>query len=201
MADAFDGIIDRFVLSAAGFGRALQAVRSEQWGWPTPCSQWNVRQLVNHVTRGNLNYVSLLNGGTGTEFLRLRNAGALGTDPIGAYSRSVRVCADAFSRPDALKRVLDYPLGQIAGDQALAVRTTDSAIHTWDLAHAIGADDRLDAGLVDWIDHHLDEIYAGLAESPTATDTTHRFFAAVQGTFPSGSSRQDRLLHRMGRNP
>lgn len=89
----------------------------------------------------------------------------------------------------------------MTGRQALAVRTTDTTIHTWDLARAVAVDDRLDAGLVAWIDDSLDEIFAGLAEAPTATDTTHRFFAAPNGTLADDASCQNRLLHRMGRRP
>ncbi len=81
------------------------------------------------------------------------------------------------------------------------MRTTDSTIHTWDLARAVGVDDTLESGLVTWIDTHLDEIYAGLAETPTAADTTHRFFAAPESEPAGDTSRQDRLLRRMGRNP
>lgn len=201
MDSAFDGIIDRFVLSATGFERRLRAVRSDQWAWPTPCPEWDVRRLVNHVVRGNLNYVRLLRGGTGADFLRLRDVDALGADPVGAHNRSVRECARAFATPGALRRVLDYPLGQVDGHQALAVRTTDTTIHTWDLARAIDDDDALDPDLVGWIDDHLDAIYAGLPETPIARESTHRFFAAPAGTPAPGTGRQDRLLHRMGRSP
>ncbi|MYW05464.1 TIGR03086 family metal-binding protein [Streptomyces sp. SID3343] len=201
MVKSTEGLIERFVLAGAEFEQRLQMVRPEQWTWPTPCSEWDVRRLVNHMTRGNFGYVGLLRGGSGAEFLRLRDVDALGTDPVGAYTRSVRECADAFGRPGALEGVLDYPLGRVSGRQALAVRTTDSVIHTWDLARAIGAGDVLNAGLVAWIESHLDEIYAGLAESPTAVDTTHRFFAAPApgGELARDASRQDRLLRRMGR--
>lgn len=201
MVNSFDGIIERFLLAGTEFERRLRAVRSEQWDWPTPCTEWTVRLLVNHVTRGNLNYVRLLQGGTSAEFLRLRDVDALGTDPVGAYTRSVRECAGAFSRPGALQQVLDYPLGRVSGRQALAVRTTDSIVHTWDLAQALGVDDNLDTSLVIWIDDHLDAIYAGLAETPTAVETTHRFFAAPEGVAAAGASRQERVLRRMGRDP
>jgi uncharacterized protein (TIGR03086 family) len=116
-------------------------------------------------------------------------------------ARHARRCAAAFATPVALERILDHPLGQVPGRQALAVRTTDSTVHTWDLARAIGVDDTLDAGLVEWIDDHLDEIYAGLAETPISTDSTHRFFAAPPGESVPAASTQDRLLHRMGRKP
>jgi uncharacterized protein (TIGR03086 family) len=200
MATPLDRLIERFVLSSAGFEQRLRAVRSDQWALPTPCAEWDVRQLANHMTRGNLNYVGLLGGGSAAQFLRLRDLDALDADPVGAYTRSVRECAGAFAGPGALQRILDYPLGRVTGRQALAVRITDSTIHTWDLARAIGVDDDLDTGLVGWIDDHLEEIYAGLAETPTAADTTHRFFAAPGDPPAGGGPRQDRLLHRMGRS-
>jgi uncharacterized protein (TIGR03086 family) len=178
MIASFSQVIDRFVLSSCGFGRRLRGVRPGQWGWQTPCTEWTVRELVNHMTRGNLSYVLLLQGGTAAEFLRQRDADALGADPVGAYTRSVQACAGAFAAPGALDRVLDYPLGKITARQALAVRTADSTIHTWDLACAIGGDEHLDTSPVAWISDHLQEIYAGLAESPVTPDTTHRFFAA-----------------------
>ncbi|MFF0384473.1 TIGR03086 family metal-binding protein [Streptomyces sp. NPDC004286] len=165
----------------------------------TPCAEWDVQRLVNHMTRGNLNYVALLDGGSAAEFLRLRDTDALHGDPVGAYVRSERECAAAFRRPGALAQILDHPLGPMSGEQALAVRTTDATIHAWDLARAIKAPEELDPGLVAWIEDHLADIYADLAESPVSADTTHRFFAAPVATSPAGESRQARLLRLMGR--
>ncbi|MDJ1134821.1 TIGR03086 family metal-binding protein [Streptomyces iconiensis] len=201
MNDAFEGLVDRYLVAGTGFEKKLRAVRPEQWCWPTPCTEWNVRQLVNHMVRGNLNYTLLLRGGSAADFLRLRDADALGTDPVGAYTRSVQECAGAFGEPGALERTLDYPLGQVCGRQALAVRITDSTVHTWDLACALGVDDTLDGDLVAWIDENLAEIYAGLAESPVSDGTTHRFFAAPEGRPVRDASQQAGLLHRMGRTP
>jgi uncharacterized protein (TIGR03086 family) len=196
-----DGIVERFVLASTGFERVLRLVGPDQWANPTPCGEWDVRALVNHVTRGNANYVRLLEGGTAADFLRLRNVDALGADPVSAFARSARACAAAFSGPGALERALDYPLGRAAGKQLLAVRTTDTVIHTWDLARATNTGETLDGTLVAWITEHLAEIYFGLAETPTAADTTHRFFAAAVETPGEAATVQDRLLHRMGRNP
>jgi uncharacterized protein (TIGR03086 family) len=200
MIDSFDRIIDRFVRSSQGFEETLRAVQPRQWTWPTPCTEWDVRQLVNHVVRGNLNYRRLAEGATRAEFLELRDVDALGTHPLDAYVQSVRDCSTAFGSPGVLQRVLDYPLGRVTGQQALAVRTTDNVIHTWDLARAVGADETLDPELAAWIDDNLHEIYAGLVETPTAATTTHRFFAAAPDAPAHEPSLQDRLLHRMGRN-
>lgn len=199
MNDAFEDIRDRFLTASEGFARRLRAVRAEQWCRPTPCAEWNVRALVNHMARGNLNYALLARGGTGAQFVRLRDVDALGEDPVGAYAASVRDCAAAFAAPGVLDRSFDYPFGTVPGRQALAVRTTDTVVHTWDLARAVGADAQLDGAQVRWIGEHLAEVYAGL--------DVGRFFAAEpekpadsSADSPAGKS-QDTLLRRFGRTP
>lgn len=186
-------LLDRFLLASTGFEHRLRAIPPGGWVAPTPCSAWDVRALVNHMTRGNLNYVGLLRGATRDEFLALRDTDALGDDPLTAFTESVRACADAFAEEGALDRVVDYPLGKLTGRRALAVRATDSTVHTWDLARALGADDTLDPGLVAWIDESHDEIFAGL-------ELNSRVFADPPPGAP-GASRQDRMLRRFGRDP
>lgn len=192
-------LVRHFVAASEGFGRALRLVDS--WTAPTPCGDWDVRALANHVTQGNLNYVRLLDGASAAEFLLWRDADALGNHPVAAFDASVRACASAYSSTNALERVVDHPSGQLTGAQALSVRTTDTVIHTWDMARAVGADETLDPALVTWIEENLQEIYAGMAETPVASRTTHRFFAAPMGSLPTDASAQDRLLHLFGRQP
>ncbi|MFI1919820.1 TIGR03086 family metal-binding protein [Nocardia sp. NPDC020380] len=160
-----------------------------------------MRQLVNHMVRGNFNYLLLLAGGSRDEFLRLRDVDAMGDDPTLAYTESVQGCRVAFGAPGVLHQDFDYPMGQVLGQQALAVRTTDTVIHTWDLARALGVDEELDTDLIAWIDDNLYEIYDGLDEMPTSVDTTHRFFAPPSNVNTAAGTRQDRLLRQMGRNP
>jgi uncharacterized protein (TIGR03086 family) len=186
-------LFDRYLLASKGFEHRLRAVPPGGWEAPTPCTEWDVRALVNHMTRGNLNYVGLLHGATREEFLAARDTDALGDDPLTAFTGSVRACAEAFAEEGALDRVVDYPLGKLTGRRALAVRTADSTVHTWDLARALGADETLDPGLVAWIDEDHDDIFAGLALNP-------RVFAAPPPGAPR-TTRQDRLLTRFGRDP
>jgi len=192
MADTFTGLLDRFLFATKGFEHHLRAVPPDGWSAPTPCTEWDVRHLANHMTRGNLNYVGLVRGATREEFLAQRDADALGDDPVTAFTTSVTACAAAFAESGALDRVVDYPLGKLSGRQALALRTADSVVHTWDLARALGADDTLDADLVAWVDDGYDDIFAGLA--------VDRFFADPPAGAPT-TARQDRLLTRFGREP
>jgi hypothetical protein len=75
------------------------------------------------------------------------------------------------------------PLGKVAGRQALAVRTADSVIHTWDLARALSVSDALDPALVSWIRAEQQSIYAGLDVASFLV------------------SEQDRLLRTFGSTP
>jgi uncharacterized protein (TIGR03086 family) len=200
MVDLGVGLVDRYVTASDGFTRALRSVAPGQWSARTPCVEWDIRALVNHVAQGNLNYVRLLDGATAAQFLQMRDVDALGSDPVGAYEASVRDCAHAYSRDGALEQVVDHPLGQLPGRQALAVRTTDTVIHTWDLARAAGTDDTLAPDLLRWIDANIREIYAGMAETPVSEQTTHRFYAAPGGDLAPDSPLQARLLNLFGRS-
>ena len=46
------------------FADGVNEVKDDQWGDPTPCSDWTVRDLANHVTSENLWTVPLLEGAT-----------------------------------------------------------------------------------------------------------------------------------------
>jgi hypothetical protein len=44
-----EGIIDALAIARTEFERRLTAITDYDWGRPTPCTEWNVRQLVNHI--------------------------------------------------------------------------------------------------------------------------------------------------------
>lgn len=178
--------------AADSFDELVARVANDDWTRATPCVEWDVRALVNHVTRGNHNYVLLLQGGGRDEFLRRRELDALGTDPAAAHQRSVALLTTAFQAPGAASRTVDHPLGAMPGSKALGVRAIDTVLHTWDLARAIGADERADDGLVRWVEEHWNEVYADVLD-PT-------FYAApLPAPENDDATGLVRLLHRTGR--
>ncbi len=77
-------------------------------------------------------------------------SGALGGDPVTAWERSAQEAHAAFAAPGALDAVVHHPLaGEIPGERLALFRWSDLLIHSWDLARAIGADERLDPDLVE----------------------------------------------------
>src|SRR4051812_10965633 len=59
--DDVDGLarFDRAVVAA---GAVFDGVKVEQWGDPTPCTEWTVRDLMNHVVGGTRQFISLMTG-------------------------------------------------------------------------------------------------------------------------------------------
>jgi uncharacterized protein (TIGR03086 family) len=193
--------VDRLLTAQAEFAGRLALVRAGDWHRPTPCAAWDVRALTNHVVLGELGYLLLLAGGSGAEFLAMQTTDALGEDPVGAYAAASTGCRAAFAEPGAAALVVDYPLGAVRGAQLLDLRATETLVHAWDLARAIGVDETLDPELVAWAYANLAHTYLGIAESPVEDDTDHVFFAEPRGPLPAAPSIQDRLIHLTGRVP
>jgi uncharacterized protein (TIGR03086 family) len=139
------GALDR---STAGFAELLRSVGDDQWQLDTPNPGWSVRDLVNHVVGGNRRYVVLLCGAPTTEVEALRDLEHLGDSPVGAFTESAAEMTEAFHRPGALEMTVHHRLGDRSGDELLIMRVIEHAIHGWDLARAIGADDDLDPEVV-----------------------------------------------------
>jgi uncharacterized protein (TIGR03086 family) len=118
-------------------GELVEAVRDSQWAAPTPCSEWNVRELVNHVVGGNQLYAGILSGRTTLEDARRSPAvDLLGDAPLTAYRDSADAVVEAFSQPGALERTVTVVFGTVPGLVALHLRLTDVLVHGWDLARA-----------------------------------------------------------------
>ena len=81
--------------AAAGTRRYIAGLRADQWDNATPCDDWNVRQVVNHIVGTARNAKNLLEG---EEYLVSAGVDLLGDDPLGAFDRAVEV----RSRPFAL---------------------------------------------------------------------------------------------------
>jgi uncharacterized protein (TIGR03086 family) len=112
----------------------VTGVRSKQWSAPTPCTDWNVHQLVNHLVAVNLTIASLLSG----QALPERGLDHLGDDPAGAYRASGATLRAAFDQPGIFERSFRGSLGTATGEEFLQIRLYDLLAHGWDLAHATG---------------------------------------------------------------
>lgn len=133
--------------AAERFGDLVQAVKEDQWADPTPCADWNVRALVNHVVAENL-WTPMLFGGSTVEEIGDRFDGdVLGTDPKAAWESSITAALKAVQSQGAMDRTVHLSFGDVPGREYAAQLFADYLVHSFDLARAIGGDERLDPEL------------------------------------------------------
>jgi len=137
-------ITESYQRAADGFARRLAAVSDEQWGSPTPCSDWSVRNLVAHVLDEQLWVPPLVGGETIAEVGDRFAGDQIGSDAIGSWTRAQAGVLAALAPDGAIERRVQLSFGETSAAEYLTQVTVDTVVHTWDLARAVGADDSLD---------------------------------------------------------
>ena len=130
-------------------GRIVAGIDAQQLGAATPCGDFDVRALLNHVVAGNLWVDPLVAGKTIEEVGDRYDGDVVGDDLAGSYDASARAAAEAFERPGAMAAPVAVSYGPVPGEVYAGHRFVDVLIHGWDLAVATGQDRSLDPQLVD----------------------------------------------------
>ena len=178
--------------AVARFGALVHAIGEDQWGLPTPCTEWTVRDLVNHVTAEDLWTVPLMDGRTIADVGSGFDGDVLGADPVAAWDAAAAAARAAVDRDGALDRTVHLSFGDTPATEYVDQLFADHLVHAWDLAQAIGADDTLDRDLVD-----------ACAVWFTGVEAAYRAAGAVadRPAVPPDADAQARLLARFGRSP
>ena len=127
------------------------AVGPEQWSGETPCSDWDVRALVNHVVGEDLWTEPLMRGATIAEVGDRFDGDLLGDDPREAALGAAQQAAVAVAETLPSQGIVHLSYGEEKMDEYVAQLTADHLVHGWDLAAATGGDTDLDPELVDFV--------------------------------------------------
>jgi nitrilase len=130
------------------FGDLVQQVGPDQWDNPTPCDDWSVRELVNHVAGENCWTAPLFAGQTVADVGDRFDGDVLGADPPAAWKTGAAEAIAAVHQPGAMDRTVHLSFGDFPGREYAMQLFADMLIHGWDLARGIDADERLDPELV-----------------------------------------------------
>lgn len=125
--DDLKAVAERLSVLVAG-------TRPEQLSAPTPCSEWDVRALLNHVVRGTLTYTATALGEAEPD----RSADYLGDDPAAAFRLAYSGFLDTMSKPGALEVTYQNRRGPVSGERLVQTRSLEYLVHGWDLAQATG---------------------------------------------------------------
>jgi uncharacterized protein (TIGR03086 family) len=121
------------------FAGVLAHVGPDQLGAPTPCTEWTIGDLIEHIIVGN------------------EHVGLWASNPVEPPARSGDIAAahraaaaaaqQIFAAPDGMTRAFNLPIGQFPGQLFIGIRTADVLTHTWDLAAATGQSTDIDPEL------------------------------------------------------
>ena len=141
-APAMTEVQDRYQLVSKGFDAAVRAVPPDKWEAQSPCEEWRARDVVAHVVEGHRGVIASVRGGESEPL-------GADEDPRQAWEKASRAMDEIAGDAGALATEIDGPVGRMpAGEVIGQFVTMDLLVHTWDLARAVGADERLDEDTV-----------------------------------------------------
>jgi uncharacterized protein (TIGR03086 family) len=133
--------------AVASTGKIVAAVRPNQLGDATPCTEWDVRTLLNHVIA------------VAGAFSQVGEAPITPPDPrvatfegdgyAAAYDLATTALLDAWRTPGVLDTTVALPIGEVPGTVAAGINFVDVLVHGWDLARATAQDAELPSHLAE----------------------------------------------------
>lgn len=183
---SLDTSLDLLTSSVAG-------LRPEDLTRPTPCSDWNVMQVVQHAAGDQLGYASTLTGGPGPTYNPFAPSGDTGVDAPALVAEAVAASSAAWAGVPADSAPIEtpLPLGPLDAELASHACALDAAVHAWDIAVATGRPSPL-----------TDDLSATLLASAQSFVEPLRAFAYAPALAAEpGDSPTDALLRYLGRDP
>ncbi|MEV5505338.1 TIGR03086 family metal-binding protein [Streptomyces orinoci] len=174
------------------FTERVRAIRPDQWRRGTPCSEWTVRDLVNHLTVEQLWVPPLLDGASIEEIGDSLSGDRLGKRPAAAWAEAAEAAHAAFAARGALGRTVELSYGPTGAEAYCSQMTADAIVHSWDLSRAIGAEERPSKALTEFAVREFGPYAGDLSESGV--------FGEPVPAPPDADAWED-LLARLGRRP
>lgn len=193
MADNESLSLDSLDRASVVANRIVSAITDEQFSWPTPCSEWNVRSVLNHILLGDLILIAVIKQLPPPD----RSVDYLGDDPRAAIRHGLADFRALIREPGMLERQFTASRGQLArgeltGTYLLEHRVADLTAHLWDLARATGQPTDFDPQLNKVVLAH----YVGRLEG---ADRTNMPVGEAQQV-PENATAADRLAAYLGRH-
>ena len=190
MATTGTPITDLLLDSLADFGARVRAVPADRWEAPTPCREWSVRDLVNHLVGEHLWAAHLLRGESLDEVGDRYDGDLVGEDPVAAWSAAEASSSTAWKGLVSLDQPVTVSAGQTSAQAYAEEMLLDLVVHGWDLARGAGQDEAMKPAA---LAHVLDFVSANVDN----WKDTGMFAPPVQ---TASADPQDRLLALLGRN-
>ena len=178
--------------SVAELQRLVDNTKPEQLDQPTLCTEWQVRDLLNHLVGGATMFaISAEEGDVADDVVgRLMGTDQLGDDYKGAVVSAGDRALAAFDQPGALEKMVKLPFGTMPAGVALNIAVFDVTTHCCDLARA--TDQQID-------DEALAETALAVGQQMIGPEMRESGMFGAEQPAPEGGSAADRLLAFAGR--
>jgi len=147
----------------------------------TPCTEWDVRTLMNHMLDTQQYFVGAAQG-RDVSPPSPQPPQVLGDDPVADFRNARAETLDVFGAEGVIEKT----------GPALGIAFSDQLLHGWDLAKATGQDTTMPAGLPE----AAYEVIFG-----RFTDDQRKGLFGPEVEVPESASAQEKLLAYSGRDP
>lgn len=157
---------------------------------PTPCTDWNVRELLNHT----IGVMFGIAGGVTGRSANVDDAPdfTAGGGTAAAFEQAVQASLAAWGGDGVFDDTVNFGAGDMPAAVGIGINMLDTLTHAWDLAEAIGLDRSMDPELA--------ESALAAAEVTVSDDIRPgRFAPAV--AIADDAPAHDRLAAFLGRHP
>jgi uncharacterized protein (TIGR03086 family) len=176
-------VIDRLTNLVNGFDARVQAAPSDSWGNPAPCEGWTATDVVDHIASNANRVAAALTGSEPAAFDA--------ADPVGSWNGAKERLLSAVNSAD-LTQSIPGPFGPMPAQDLIGrFVSMDMLVHTWDLARAVGGDERLDQEAVE-------RGYSGLKPMDAMIRQPGVFGPKIEAA--EGDDLQTEFLKFLGRN-
>jgi uncharacterized protein (TIGR03086 family) len=171
----------------------VAGITPDQYDLPTPCTEWDVRALLDHLLGAVTMWLDLPAGAADTSVLAQEHAG---DDPVRSYDAITATTLAAWRADGVVDNPVQFPGGmEMPGAFAARMLAGDVLVHGWDLAQATGQSAVWDQELADDILGWQEE--AARRFPPEMRG--HAFAPEVEA--PADADAMTRLLCVAGRQP
>lgn len=133
-----------FGFVTAAVGELMRSVDDEQLALATPCDEFTVKELMEHLVLVMRRVEAI---GRGDHFSTV-NQEAADSGWFDAYRTAAHGVQIAWGDPASLDGMYEVPWGQIPGGPLMGAYAGELAVHGWDLATAVGAEFTVDDALL-----------------------------------------------------
>jgi uncharacterized protein (TIGR03086 family) len=180
---------ERYLGLTAQFGARVEAAPDDAFDRPAPCEGWTARDVVAHVVDSMRRVTAAVRDGDAGKAEPMTP----GDDPKAAWRSSVAEVTEALASPAAATATMPGPMGDAPVEMMVGrILSSDVLVHTWDLARAVGGDERLDQ---DAVAH----AYEGLKPMDAMLRRPGLFGPKTDA--PEGADVQTQFLCFLGRRP